>query len=269
MRKSIRITLIIILILAGLILVKEFFGNFRKAPLTNVPAVNPEVTATIIEGWNLKEIDNYLATNDWDIKGKLSDLKVKDYSEAYSFLKEAPRQGSLEGYLFPDTYRLYSSSTSDQLAIKMLNNFQAKISSDMLAEIKKQNRSLRQVIIMASILEKEVKSEEDMKIVSGIFWRRISGGQPLESCATLAYILGEKKAQYSLADTKIDSPYNTYKNYGLPPGPINNPGLRAITAAIYPTPSNYNYFLSDPETGKTIFSRTYDEHLKNKYKYLK
>jgi UPF0755 protein len=122
---------------------------------------------------------------------------------------------------------------------------------------------------MASIIEKEVRSTSDMKIVSGIFWNRIKNGQALQSCATLAYVLGVNKAQYSLEDTKVDSLYNTYKYRGLPPGPIANPGLDAITAAIYPESTNYNYFLSDPATGKTIYSKTLDEHNANKYKYLK
>lgn len=108
-----------------------------------------------------------------------------------------------------------------------------------------------------------------MKIVSGIFWDRIANGQRLESCATLAYILGESKPQYTLADTQINSPYNTYRNDGLPPTPINNPGLKAIRAALYPTKTDYNYFLSRPDTGETVFSKIYQEHLANKAKYLK
>jgi UPF0755 protein len=108
-----------------------------------------------------------------------------------------------------------------------------------------------------------------MKIVSGIFWDRIKNGEALGSCATLAYILGVNKPQYSLEDTRIESPYNTYKYRGLPPGPIANPGFNAINAAIYPEFTDYNYFLSDPETGKTIYSRTLDEHNANKYRYLK
>jgi len=121
---------------------------------------------------------------------------------------------------------------------------------------------------MASIIEKEVRSVDDMEIVSGIFWNRIKNNQALESCATLAYIIGESKSQYSIEDTQINSPYNTYRNRGLTPGPISNPGLRAINAAIYPKDTNYNYFLTDPKTKKTIFSKTFEEHKKNKSIYL-
>ena len=139
----------------------------------------------------------------------------------------------------------------------------------MRAEIAWQKKTIYEIVTMASIIEKEVRSRADMKIVSGIFWDRIKNGQGLESCATLAYILGVNKPQYTLEDTKIDSPYNTYKYRGLPPGPIANPGLNAIQAAIYPEFTANNYFLSDPATGQTIYSQTLEEHNLNKYKYLK
>jgi UPF0755 protein len=106
-------------------------------------------------------------------------------------------------------------------------------------------------------------------MVADIFWRRIKNGQRLESCATLAYILGQNKPQYSFEDTRINSPYNTYINSGLPPGPIGSPSLKAIKAAIYPTPNNYNFFLSRPDNGETIFSRNFEEHKINKAKFLK
>jgi UPF0755 protein len=122
---------------------------------------------------------------------------------------------------------------------------------------------------MASIIQKEVTSEADMKTVSGIFWNRIKSGQGLESCATLAYILGVNKPIYSLEDTQIDSPFNTYRNQGLPPAPISNPGAQAIIAAVYPDETDYVFFLSRPDTGETVFSRTYEEHLANKDKYLR
>ena len=121
---------------------------------------------------------------------------------------------------------------------------------------------------MASILEREVKSDEDRAIVSGIFWKRLESNYPLESCATIAYILEIDKWRYSVEETRIESPYNTYLNVGLPPTPINNPGLSAIEAAVYPEYTDYNFFLTDPETGVTIFSKTFDEHNANKRKYF-
>jgi UPF0755 protein len=116
-------------------------------------------------------------------------------------------------------------------------------------------------------VEKEVRSEEDMKTVAGIFWKRVKDEYLLQSCATLAYILGEDKTQYSYEDTQINSVYNTYLNPGLPPGPVSNPGLNAIQASINPEENDYYYFLSDPKTGKTIFSKTLEEHNLNKVRY--
>ncbi len=151
----------------------------------------------------------------------------------------------------------------------MLNNFDGKLTDEMQNNIAEQDKTIYEIVTMASIIEKEVRTLEDMEIVSGIFWDRIKYGQPLESCATLAYVLGVNKEQYSIEDTKIDSPYNTYRNPGLPPGPICNPGLNAIKAAIYPQYTEYNYFLSRQDTGETVFSKTLEEHNRNKARYLR
>jgi len=155
------------------------------------------------------------------------------------------------------------------LAGKMLDNFNKKLTGDLKSEISKQGKGLYEIITMASIIEKEVKTFEDRQIVSGIFWKRIKNGIPLESCATIAYILNDDKWRYTIADTRMPSDYNTYMNYGLPPGPICNPGIDSIKAAVFPKDSSYGFFLTDPETGNTIFSRNLQEHNINKAKYLK
>jgi len=174
-----------------------------------------------------------------------------------------------EGYLFPDTYYFEKGSSIEEIVKKMQDNFFKRIgeeiSKDLLAD---SSMKLPNAVTMASILEKEVKSDEDRAIVAGIFWKRIENNYPLESCATIAYILGVDKWRYSYEDTRIKSPYNTYINIGLPPTPINNPGISAIKAALYPKETDYNFFLTDPETGKTIFSKTLEEHNANKAKYL-
>ncbi|MEI7452419.1 MAG: endolytic transglycosylase MltG [Candidatus Falkowbacteria bacterium] len=232
-------------------------------------ALSAEKSITLIEGWNLKEIQTYLVKRGFADAKDLTSLKMKDYRGDYLFMADAPANASLEGYFFPDTYRVYASSTLDDIVKKSLDNFQSKFTADFLMEAKRQNKSVYQILTMASVLEKEVKSESDMKIVSGVFWNRIKNGQALQSCASLAYILGVNKPQYSYEETRTPSAYNTYLNKGLPPGPICSPSLKAIRAALYPTQNDYNYFLSDPATGKTIFSKTYEEHLRNKNKYLK
>jgi UPF0755 protein len=121
-------------------------------------------------------------------------------------------------------------------------------------------------LVLASILETEVRTESDRRIVADIFLRRIEVGMPLQSDATVRYALGEIKIKHSLDDISVESPYNTYANKGLPPGPISNPGLVSIWAALDPAPSPYWFFLNNPETGKTVFSATFEEHIVNKAK---
>ena len=236
--------------------------------ITTLNTISNESEIVLIEGWNASEIGEYLENKEFcSKKDWLGLVNTYDISN-YDFLNDKPTVNNLEGYLFPDTYRVYKDSSCNDVLVKLLNNFDRKVSKEIKADIKSQNKSIFEIITMASIIEKEVMSTEDMKIVSGIFWDRIKYKQALESCATLAYILGENKTQYSLADTQIDSPYNTYRNRGLPPGPITNPGLNAIKAAVYPTHTDYNYFLSDPKTDNTIWSKTFEEHKQNKWKYL-
>jgi UPF0755 protein len=172
-----------------------------------------------------------------------------------------------EGYLFPDTYYFYKNSSLDVVIQKMKDNFNSKIDDGLIKEIENQGKTLYDVLKMASILEREVVSDDDRVIVSGIFWKRIKLGMPLQADITIAYILGIDKWKYSSEDIKINSPYNTYTNLGLPPTPICNPGLSAIRAAIYPKQTDYLYFLSAPD-GTTIYAKTLEEHNRNKAKYL-
>jgi UPF0755 protein len=242
-----------------------------------------ERSIKITEGWNSRDIAQYFEregmyqSEEWlelvgyprvDYRREKDLPEPVDYSQEYSFLDDKPDYRGLEGYLFPDTYRIFKGSSPSEVLEKMLDNFDSKLTEEMRLEIERQGKTIYEIVTMASIVEKEVRSEADMKIVAGIFWDRIKYGQPLQSCATLAYILGVNKKQYSLEDTKTDSLYNTYQNKGLPPGPIANPGLRALEATIYPEYTDYNYFLSSSD-GETIYSVTYDEHLRNKAIYLR
>ena len=237
--------------------------------LSQGEVVSREKTIRIIEGWNLNDINNYLNKNKIVAADSFINLAKQPASQEWRLAYGLPKNAGLEGFLFPDTYRIDKQAVAADIIKKMLDNFQKKLTPAMIEEIKRQDKSVYEIITLASLIEKEVRTAEDMKIVSGIFWHRIKNRQGLESCATLAYILGVNKPQYSVADTKIDSPYNTYKYRGLPSGPIANPGLNAITAAIYPKETDYNYFLSDPATGWTIFSKTLNKHNLNKAEYLK
>ncbi len=252
--------------------------------LTSGEVVFDETNITIIEGWSLRDIGHYLEGKGMFQSEELMELsgfpminydvnktfpEPKDYSEDFTFLKDKPKNYGLEGYLFPDTYKIYKDATMEEIILKMLGNFNRKLTPKMREDIEKQGKTIYEIVTLASVIQKEVRSEADMKIVSGIFNNRMQNGQPLQSCASLAYILGVNKPVYSIEDTKIDSSYNTYQKYGLPPGPISNPGLKAIEAAIYPADTDYNYFLSKKENGETVFSKTLGEHNLNKAKYLR
>ncbi len=145
----------------------------------------------------------------------------------------------------------------------MLNNFKNKLSTELT---KKHQRPLHDYIIMASIIEKEVRSKKDKKIVSGILWKRIKNNWTLGADATLLYKKDNNIITYK--DLQTDSKYNTRKNLGLPPTPISNPGLDSILSAIYPEESPYFFYLTTLDTGKVIYAKTNEEHNLNKQKYL-
>ncbi|MEK7149015.1 MAG: endolytic transglycosylase MltG, partial [Patescibacteria group bacterium] len=180
----------------------------------------------------------------------------------------------LEGYLFPDTYRLYKDASADDVIRKMLGNFDRKLTKDMRNEIILQRKTIYEIVTIASLIEKEVKSPEDKVLVSGILWKRLQLKIALQVDASIIYIKTNGRSQLNggekvlYEDLKIDSPYNTYKYRGLPPGPISNPGLESIEAAIYPKQSPYLFYISTPD-GKTIYSKTLEEHNTAVAKYLR
>ncbi len=172
-----------------------------------------------------------------------------------------------EGYLFPDTYGFFPSVTPDFIISTLKKNFDSKI--DPLEEdIVKSGRSLKDIIIMASIVEKEANGDEDRAKIAGILWKRIDAGIALQVDAPFLYILGKESKELTKSDLATNSAYNTYKNKGLTPTPIGNPGLAAIKAAIIPEVSPYLYYLHDADGG-IHYAATFAEHKKNIEKYLK
>ncbi len=174
---------------------------------------------------------------------------------------------TLEGYLFPETYFFSPTAKADDVKKSMSVQFEKKI-EPLKSAIEKSGHPLKEIIIMASILEKEAQTPEDQALVSGILWKRIKIGMPLQVDAPFYYLLGKESSELTLSDLAMKSGYNTYKNKGLPVGPIGNPGLSAIRAAITPVPSPYLYYLSDKDN-VMHYAKTFEEHKVNKTKYLR
>ena len=219
---------------------------------------------TIPEGWDIKKIGQYFEREEICTQQEFEELLKEDFSQGISILSEKP--GSLEGYLFPETYEFAKGVSARIIVKKMLSTLDEEFTLEMREEVKAQGHSIDDVIILASVIEKEVKSLEDKKIVSGVLQKRMEIDMLLQVDATIIYMTGRSPVLY--ADLKIDSPYNTYMYKGLPAGPISSPGLESIIAAIYPTESNYLYYISAPD-GRTIFSKTLGEHNAAVRKYLR
>ncbi len=203
---------------------------------------------TIPEGFTIDEI------------ASLFDTRFSKFDQE-EFLTRAK-----EGYMFPDTYFFEVSATASSTIALLENNFDKKI-APYVNEIASSTHTFDDLINMASILEEEATSSEDRRIVSGILWKRIKIGMALQVDATLKYVTGRGSENLTQDDLKMDSPYNSYNRRGLPPTPISNPGIDAIEAALRPKETAYLYFLTDKE-GMMHYAKTFEEHKKNKEKYL-
>ncbi len=266
-------------------------GKYILTTSMNIPEIINKLSTgdtvkeeiTIIEGWTLRDIAWYFenkgmfaAEELFEVAGfpaidysKTFELpQPRDFSDEFEFLREKSEKVGLEGYLFPDTYEITPEATIEDVLRKMLQNFDEKITPELREEIERKGKTLFEVITMASILEKEVKTNEDRQITAGILWKRLRMGWPLQADATLTYLTGKGSLNLTKDDLKIDSPYNTYKYYGLPLGPICNPGLESIGAVIYYEENSYWFYLTTPE-GETIFSETLEEHNIARFNYLK
>lgn len=222
------------------------------------------VTVTIPEGYETRQIVDLLVKKGVSDKESIEEvLKNADFD--YDFVKGLKKGevNRLEGYLYPDTYEFYVNGDPKTAINKLLSNFNNKFTDAYATRARELGFTTHEIITLASIIEREATGD-DRKTVASVFHNRLnSKTYPyLESCATVQYILGERKARLTIADTEIDSPYNTYENKGLPIGPIANPGLAAIEAALYPSQTDYLFFAVS-EDGKHAFSKTYEEHVKN------
>jgi UPF0755 protein len=231
-----------------------------------------EVQVRIIEGRTVDELAEQLlaeqgvaVTTTQALVGRAANRKPFDGSlrNDYPFLKDLPGNRSLEGYLFPDTYRVWGDQLPEGLVRKQLDEFGARFGQSAITKKVSPLTTLDEVVILASIVEAEVRSDEDRRIVAGIFLNRLRDGMALQTDATLSYVTGSDRARANADDLNLESPFNTYKNRGLPPAPINSPSASAIDAVLDPAPTDYRYFLTDA-AGKVYYARTLEEHTTNR-----
>lgn len=216
-----------------------------------------ETTITVIEGWTIREMAAYLAEKtDVTAEAYKTSAEARAWQDEFAFLDIKPSGHDLEGFLFPDTYRILKAASAEDVIRKQLITFERRVGEIAYDDL-----------ILASIVEREVRGEEDRRMVADLFKRRIEAGIGLQADSTVNYITGKNTPSISYEDTKIDSPYNTYKYRGLPPGPISNPGLESINAVRNPLPNDFFYFLTDAE-GDVHYAKTLEEHNRNKSQYL-
>lgn len=229
---------------------------------------------TVPEGWRLEEIAEAL-----DKKGifrREDVLSAARSSYDYPFLTSRPAGASLEGYLFPDTYEIRPRHTATDYVNMMLSNFQARLTPTMTEAAARKGLSLHQVLTLASIVEREAVQSDERPVIASVFLNRLTKNMPLYADPTVQYALGSDpsaaarwgywKTALSRADLETSSPYNTYRNPGLPPGPIANPGLASIKAVLEPASSSYLYFVAKGD-GSHAFANSMEEHERNVVKY--
>ncbi len=221
---------------------------------------------TIPEGYNIRQIAQILEEK--GLAGKESFIALTKDAKFISQLGIPAK--SLEGYLFPDTYRVFREMKEEEEIIKFLvSQFNKKVTEEDRKRAEELGFTFHEIIILASIIEKETSAPEERMLISSVFHNRLKAKRPLQADPTVIYALGETFAgNLDKEDLGIDSPYNTYKYRGLPPGPIGNPGREAIQAALYPADVGYLYFVSRND-GTHEFSSSLEEHNRAVWKYQK
>ena len=251
-------------------------GKILNLITTNITDESETIKFTIPEGYTIDQIANLL--DDKNIVSKdnfLNAVQNRNYESEYSFLKNVPHNDQykykLEGYLFPDTYIVHKDITSEEIIIMMLNRFE-EILSRYTTYISSSPYSVHELLTVASIVEQEAKLDEERPMIAGVIYNRLNADMKLQMCSTVQYSLNKRKNKLALNDLSKDSPYNTYLYYGLPIGPICNPGEACLKAALMPsTHDDYYFVLEDENTGSHYFSQTLEEHnaAKNQYHQTK
>jgi len=232
---------------------REIIAHLRRGGLDG-----NDKTVTIPEGWTLKQIAAALSE-----KGV-----VKDGAAFLAFVmrRDSPLsapfplpEAGLEGYLFPDTYRFEANTRPEKVAQAMLDRFTTAFFDQHRAEVERSGHSLHEIVTIASLIEREAEVERDRPRIAGVIENRLAKNMKLDIDATVLYALGHHKSRVYYKDLAVDSPYNTYRHKGLPPGPIASPGLPSLMAALSPEKHDYLFYVASPD-GSHIFTRTEAEH---------
>ncbi|HEY3424083.1 MAG TPA: endolytic transglycosylase MltG [Negativicutes bacterium] len=243
-------------------------GDYALTPDMTVPKIVAILSKgdsayrqlTIPEGYTIEQIANLLQEKQLgsavNFKSAAKNFAPYEYMNA----SKPDVKYKAEGYVFPDTYRISRGITEEQLLSMLVMQFNKEFTPALQTRASEIGLTIREVVILASLVEKEAQLERDRPLIAGVFLNRLRKDMPLQSCATIQYILGYPKPELTVQDTEIDSAYNTYQHMGLPPGPIANPGMAAIQAVLFATDTDYLYFVADRQ-GAHHFSKTYEEHL--------
>ena len=261
--------------------IKKYDGKYKAGLYSLSPSMTPEnmmkiiaggksdvVKLTVPEGLTLSQIADKL--NALGICSQQEFFnEIENGKFDYKFVKGLPDgQNRLEGFLYPETYFVYKNASAHDCIDKMLAQFDSLFTDDYYKKAKEMNLSVLEVVTVASLIERETSAASEGGKVASVIYNRLSVGQPLGIDATIQYALPAHKDRLNYEDLKVDSPYNTYKNKGLPPGPICSPGIAAINAALNPEDTDYFYYVLSPNNdGTHNFSNSYTEFLVNKKKY--
>lgn len=246
--------------------------------LTSGLVTRNEKKVVLLEGWSNKQVIAKVDESGLATEEQFNDALELNYNFKFSDFGQTI---SYEGFLFPDTYQFSANLDAEDIIQRMLTNFESRITDQMLEDMQRKNLSMQDVVTLASIVEREVgrafnvqltptvlaTMQKERETVASVFYNRLEIDMPLQSDATVNYATGKSDRRALLSDLETDSPYNTYANQGLPPGPIGNPGLNSIRAVIYPADTDYLYFLNNQE-GTAYFGKSLDEHNSNRQKYL-
>ncbi len=263
---------------------KVHVGFFTvNAPITIASVANSfdkptynEESLTLLPGWNLRDVAKYLEEQDIisqkkfiKLVGETAVTKTKREDFESFIIKDLSKNLSLEGYLAPDSFRFFVDEEPEKIIQKLLDHRSGQFTDQMLADIKSQDKTIHEIMTMASVIEREVRGAEDRKKVSDIFWRRVNAGWGMQADSTVHYLTAKSGDVFTTKeDRQSDSPWNTYKYRGLPPGPISLPSVDSIMAAIYPTKNDAWYFITTFD-GEVKYGETLDQHNANVQKYLR